>query len=88
MEVGLEGCLDMLMLCCCCLFIFTLKHTHAHTHIHTHTDKHILQGFYNVHNALPSIPSFNQRFPSPLTLSSSKYPYTHVVLRNNLLLIH
>ena len=27
MEVGLEGCLDMLMLCACCLFICTLKRT-------------------------------------------------------------
>ncbi|KAK2151160.1 hypothetical protein LSH36_374g06000 [Paralvinella palmiformis] len=27
MEVGLEGCLDMLMLCACCLFICTLKST-------------------------------------------------------------
>ena len=28
MEVGLEGCLEMLMFCACCLFICTLKHTH------------------------------------------------------------
>ena len=28
MEVGLEGCLDMLMLCACCLLLCTLKHTH------------------------------------------------------------
>jgi len=27
MEVGLEGCLDILMLCACCLFICTLKRT-------------------------------------------------------------
>ena len=27
MEVGLEGCLDMLMLWACCLFICTLKRT-------------------------------------------------------------
>jgi len=27
MEIGLEGCLDMLMLCVCCLFICTLKRT-------------------------------------------------------------
>jgi len=27
MEVGLEGCLGMLMLCACCLFICILKHT-------------------------------------------------------------
>ena len=32
MEVGLEGCLDML-LCACCLFICTLKKTHTHTHM-------------------------------------------------------
>ena len=31
MEVGLEGCLDMLMLCACCLFICTLN-THTPTH--------------------------------------------------------
>jgi len=43
MEVGLKGCLDMLMFCACCLFICILKHTHSHTHtvtfvrIHTHT---------------------------------------------------
>ena len=35
MEVGFEGCLDMLMLCACCLFICSLKHTHTHTHTHT-----------------------------------------------------
>ena len=27
MEVGLKGCLDMLMLCACCLSICILKHT-------------------------------------------------------------
>ena len=27
MEVGLEGCLDMLMLCACCLLLCTLKRT-------------------------------------------------------------
>ena len=27
MEVGLEGCLDMLVLCACCLSICILKHT-------------------------------------------------------------
>ena len=27
MEVGLEGCLDMLMLCACCLFICTIQRT-------------------------------------------------------------
>ena len=36
MEVGLEGCLDMLMLCACCLFICSLKHTHVHTNIRAH----------------------------------------------------
>ena len=30
MEVGFEGCLDMLILCACCLFICTLKHTCTH----------------------------------------------------------
>ena len=34
MEVGLECCLDMLMLCACCLFICTLKRIHTHTHTH------------------------------------------------------
>ena len=29
MEVGLEGCLDMLMLCACCLLLCTLKKTHT-----------------------------------------------------------
>ena len=37
MEVGFEGCLDMLMLCACCLLLCTLKHTHTHTHTHTRT---------------------------------------------------
>ena len=38
MEVGFEGCLDMLMLCACCLLLCTLKHTHRDTHTHiTHT---------------------------------------------------
>ena len=41
MEVGLEGCLDMLMLCAGCLFICTLKHTHTHTHTNTHTHIYI-----------------------------------------------
>ena len=27
MEVGFEGCLDMLMFCACCLLLCTLKHT-------------------------------------------------------------
>ena len=45
MEVGIEGCLDMLMLCACCLFICTLKHTQTHTNTHnkhtqTHAHKH------------------------------------------------
>ena len=34
MEVGFEGCLDMLMLCACCLLLCTLKHTHTHTDIY------------------------------------------------------
>ena len=34
MEVGFEGCLDMLMLCACCLLLCTLKHTHTHTYIY------------------------------------------------------
>ena len=45
MEVGLEGCLDMLMLCACCLVRCTLNrhiHTHIHTHTHTHTHTHPL----------------------------------------------
>ena len=51
MEVGLEGCLDMLMLCACCLFICTLN-THTHTQTHTHTHTHIstnisLYGLYD-----------------------------------------
>ena len=37
MEVGFEGCLDMLMLCACCLLQCTLKRTHTHTHTHTRT---------------------------------------------------
>ena len=37
MEVGFEGCLDMLMLCACCLFTCTLKHTHTGARARTHT---------------------------------------------------
>jgi len=33
MEVGFEGCLDMLMLCACCpLTMYPKIHTHTHTH--------------------------------------------------------
>ena len=42
MEVGFEGCLDMLMLCACCLLLCTLK-----KHTHTHTDsKHYVKELY------------------------------------------
>jgi len=34
MEVGLEGCLDMLMLCACCLSRYILKCTHTQTYVY------------------------------------------------------
>ena len=40
MDVGFEGCLDMLMLCACCLLLGTLTHTHTRTRTHTHTHTH------------------------------------------------
>ena len=38
MEVGLEGCLDMLRLFACCLFILTLEHTLPMPDIYIHPD--------------------------------------------------
>ena len=45
-EVGLSGCLDMLILCARCLSICILRHTHTRANTHTHT--HALNKYYNL----------------------------------------
>ena len=61
MEVGLEVCLDMLMLCAWCLSICILKHTRARTHARTHTRTHThTHAYTNVGECVRKLVNFFQ----------------------------
>jgi len=83
MEVGFEGCLDMLMLCACCLLLCTLKRTlpmpdilSIFIHIPYYTNVRKLCRYYNMFEFI----SFLMYNIESILLSS------YVVWRNDLLI--